>query len=697
MGRDWKGTLARGFSKPPHIIARRIAHEVTAESERFISPVRARRFTTRTLLRNTSTSSLPQLWQKLAARPFPALTAAANFARFDEICPGERERILADAERALRHEIDLLGSGPLSLGENIDWHKDHKTGFGWPPAYMRSIEYNNPDRPSDVKVPWETSRLQWLIPAGQAYLLTGDDRYAAGIRRVLESWIEANPYAHSVNWSCTMEAALRILSWSWFFHACHAAPSWADESFRSQFLRALYLHGDFTLRHLEYSDVNGNHCTADATGLVYAGLFFGEGSEPQSWLRRGWDLLCTELPRQVFADGVDFEASVPYHRLVAELFFFPALYRELAGLDVPASYRERVTSMARFSAAYSRLHGSCPLWGDADDARALPFGGQQLNDHRYFVGLVGAAWNVEELRLASAGPRGEAFWCLGAERAATLPATDEPPAPPASAAFADGGFYIMRSGGDHVFIDCGPLGLAGRGGHGHNDCLAFEATLQNQVLVSDCGAYLYTASYAERNNFRSTAYHNTPQVDGEEINRFIRPDYLWTMHNDAIPEVRAWQTGSKRDYFQGSHRGYQRLSSPVTPVRSIVLDHEQHALIWRDVLEGSGEHEVEIPLHLAPGVTATPDGDGQLRLGTATGEFTLLWTDAANWELRIEPARVSPGYGVVVPTTRLSWRRKNPLPLSFVGCIVPAQSTLDAVLPWAQSLLQEYESATARG
>ncbi len=36
----------------------------------------------------------------------------------------------------------------------------------------------------------------------------------------------------------------------------------------------------------------------------------------------------------------------------------------------------------------------------------------------------------------------------------------------------------MRNNVDHVFIDCGPLGLAGRGGHGHNDCLAFEAVLQ---------------------------------------------------------------------------------------------------------------------------------------------------------------------------------------------------------------------------
>jgi hypothetical protein len=72
----------------------------------------------------------------------------------------------------------------------------------------------NPRDSSDVEVAWDLSRLQWLMPAGQAYLLTGEERYAEAVRAVLESWIDANPYAQTVNWSSTMEAALRILSWT---------------------------------------------------------------------------------------------------------------------------------------------------------------------------------------------------------------------------------------------------------------------------------------------------------------------------------------------------------------------------------------------------------------------------------------------------------------------------------------------------
>ena len=58
------------------------------------------------------------------------------------------------------------------------------------------------------------------------------------------------------------------------------------------------------------------------------------------WQELGWEILIRELPRQVFADGVDFEASTAYHRLVLELFFLPACYRQSQGLAIPATYQQ---------------------------------------------------------------------------------------------------------------------------------------------------------------------------------------------------------------------------------------------------------------------------------------------------------------------------------------------------------------------
>jgi uncharacterized heparinase superfamily protein len=665
--------IGRILRKPPGVILQRLLTELNAQTDRFRAPRRARAFDIYALLELTEASSIQELWARLSDRPYSIPVQQISERDYEVACPGDGARIFSGAARALAHRVDLLGSGPVDLGSPIDWHKDFKTGYSWPPAFARGIDYTNLDRPSDVKVPWELSRLQWLMPAGQAYLLSGDEGYASAARAVLEDWMVGNPYAHSVNWACTMEVAMRILSWTWFFHVFCRSRAWADETFQARFLRTLFLHGEFTERYLERSDINGNHFTADAVAMVFAGLFFGQGVAPRRWSRAGWQHLCQELPRQVFSDGVDFEASVAYHRLVFELFFLAARYRETSGLSVPDTYRDRVIAMARFTEAYSRHDGSSPLVGDADDARALPFGGQPIEDHRYIAGLVGAHWNVPELTRASTGPRAEIFWALGPRAAVSLAERADQPLRIASTAFPEGGLYVMRNDRDHVFIDGGPVGQAGRGGHGHNDCLSFEAALDGVRLVSDCGAYVYTASAQERNKFRSTQYHNTPQVDGEELNRFVGWDQLWTLHNDAAPLVRQWKTGPDLDLFVGTHTGYHRLPEPASPIRTIMLDHVQHALTIIDEIEGTGEHSLTIPVHLAPGVEARPEATGRIVLSASGKEFVLLWSPTDEWTLDVCAARISTSYGIVVPSVSLAWRRLGHLPCVLTMSICPRE------------------------
>src|SRR6185369_12436594 len=111
--------------------------------------------------------------------------------------------------------------------------------------------------------------------------------------------------------------------------------------------------------------------------------------------------------------------------------------------------------------------------------------------------------------------------------------------------------------------------MNGRGGHGHNDCLSFEAVLNGVQLVVDPGSYVYTASYEWRNRFRSTRFHNTPVIDEQEQSRFLGAQYLWSLRADAKPTVLEWRTTSRLDVLRASHSGYTRLANPVTVMRTI--------------------------------------------------------------------------------------------------------------------------------
>jgi hypothetical protein len=566
----------------------------------------------------------------------------------------------------MQRQIDLLGSGPIQLSTPVDWSLDPKVDHLWPPAFCRQIEYSNRGQPSDVKMPWEISRLQWMIPVGQAYVLTGKELYADFARKIFDEWIVANPVGYSVNWSCTMEPALRILTWVWFFHVFLKSHAWANSGFRTRFLRALYLHGIFVERHIERARINGNHYTADAVGMVWAGLFFGEAAHAKQWVRNGWHNLETEILRQVHPDGVDFEASSAYHRLVAELFWIATHYRAAYGLDPSEAFAGRLAAMADVTAHLCRPDGTTPHWGDADDARALPFGTQPLGDHRYLPDLIDLSLGRSKTMTAPPGVDQEVLWVFGA-----TPRRDPPLL--GSRAFANGGLFVMRDARTHVTIDCGPVGLGGLGGHGHNDALSFEMWQDGHPLIVDPGSYVYTADFEARNRFRFTASHNTPQIDNVEINRPWSADNLWNLHDDARAEHLLFDIDGPVHRFAGRHHGYERLTPAVTVERHMTLDSNTGVLTVEDRFMTVGPvsgQQVTIPFHLDRAVTAIPDGTGAL-LKFGERRHRLRCTIPDDVVVTVEPTEVSPSYGIRYESTKLMIRLTLRNGLTVITLIEP--------------------------
>ena len=492
--------------------------------------------------------------------------------------------------------FDLLGSGSVKLGPSLPWHTDFKSGRQWPLLFAPNIDYQELDRPTDIKVPWELSRCQHFTTLGQAYWLTADERYAQEIVDETRDWIARNPWGYGVNWACAMDVALRAVSWIWGFYYIGGSNACASPAFRGEFLRVLYLHGQFVETYIERADVNGNHYLCDGVGLVFLGAFFRSTRKGQRWLRLGTDIIAAEIFNQTTEDGVDFEKSTAYHRLVLEAFLTCGVLLELHGEPLPPSWRARAERMLEFVEAYVKPDGLVPLIGDADDGRIQKLGPQPLADHRYLLSTGAALFGREDFKRAACRFHEESFWLLGPEAGTVFDGLNASLSTPQSRAFPEGGFYVLRSERAHVVVDCGEVGMQGRGGHGHNDILSFELWLDGTNFVTDCGAYLYTPSREWRNRFRSTAFHNVVQVEDEELNRFLIPDNLWQLHDDARPRDVVWRCGEDVDYFRGSHSGYLRLTPPVAVTREIALVKNGPAVIVRDSIDGNGEPAADLAL-----------------------------------------------------------------------------------------------------
>lgn len=667
--------LARkALTRPPSHTLRRLGEEAARVAWRPWTRIHPRLFTDRQLLARLGAASIDDLWRELAVTPFflhPADRAgwAREFtARYPESVPA----VTAHAGQVLRHEFELLGSGRRSLGERLPWHQDFKSGREWPLRYSPAIEFSELDRPTDVKVPWELSRCQHFTILGQAYWLTGDERYAREFAAEVSDWIDANPWGHGVNWICAMDVALRAISWIWGFHFFADSRACADPAFRGRLLRSLFLHGEWIVSHLEKGPVNGNHYLTDGVGLVFLGSFFKAAPAARAWLDVGRALVLDEMLVQVTADGVDYEGSTAYHRLVMELFLTAYQLLRLHGETIPSPQWTRLERMGDFVAAYLKPNGVAPLVGDADDGRVQVMGLQAIGDHRYLLSTCAVLFERGDFKRDAASFPPESFWMLGPGGASVFDRLQSPSDPPRSAGFFEGGYFALRQGDTHVFIDCADVGMRGIGGHGHNDILSFELVLDGVPLVTDCGAYLYTASREWRNRFRSTAFHGTIQVDDEEINRFIGPDFLWQLRDDATPVDVSFGRESRRDWFRGSHSGYQRLASPVRVTRAIALATGEPLVAVQDVLDGRDTHVVEWRFPLDPDLRAEIRGN-DVRFEHGGRERWLLPASDLLAPWRLEPGWVSPSYGVRRETQVLALRATLRLPQRLSYLFAPAQ------------------------
>lgn len=633
-------------------------------SDKYSLPIRGN-ISQKKFIKLLDVESIDSLWQKLSKDIFPLETDSFcenKFILYKRIFPNTQ--INKITKLILNYKIDVLGSGLKSLGNNIDWHTDIKTGKKWEPEYYANIEYNNLEESSDVKVPWEISRMQWLIPLGQNYVINKNEKHALFVKNIILDWIKKNEYGFSVNWTCTMEVALRAINWIWFFHVFKNSIIWEDRNFRFIFLRSLYLHIEFIENHLEISNVNGNHLTADACGLFFGGLFFKLNKKPNRWIRKGKSLLEKEIINQVFLDGVCFEGSLPYHRLVTELFFYALIYGEAKNFLFSRTYKRKLNLMAEFILFYSKPNGLSPVIGDNDNARVLPLGNQELNNHKYLYFCIKYFLKKEVFNNPGNDELSELLWIfdLNTINSSQIKSSFKEDKSLNSKAFNDSGYYVMRHNKNFVFIDCSEVGYKGRGGHGHNDCLSFEASLAGENLIRDCGSYLYTASYSERNKFRSTAFHNTVQINKKEINRFISDYHLWTLNYDAKPKCISWEDNNDRILFLGKHKGYERLKGNIKVKRKILLYKKSIDLIIHDFINGGGINLIEIPLHFEPGIDLKFLNKEKIQIKTKKNIFFVTWESNKNFCLDIIDCRISSSYGEFAYSKKLKWKYQGNLP-----------------------------------
>jgi hypothetical protein len=217
------------------------------------------------------------------------------------------------------------------------------------------------------------------------------------------------------------------------------------------------------------------------------------------------------------------------------------------------------------------------------------------------------------------------------------------------------GWYVYRRGEEYLAIRAGDNGQAGWGGHAHNDALSFEYAIGTRTFLIDPGTFAYTGDPEARNLFRSTGYHNTLRVDGQEISRI--PDVVFRLEDDVRCSVQLnASTG-----WEGEHTGYRRLGV----IHRRRFERQADGWLIRDAVTGMGEHLLEWFFHFAPECNLRMEGS---KIETVFDDSPNVELQVANCELQVEEGWVSRTYGQRerAPVALCVAKAKLPVTIEFI-------------------------------
>jgi uncharacterized heparinase superfamily protein len=560
----------------------------------------------------------------------PVLLDQATADRIAAAAPTAVQAVIDAADTLCAGDRTYFGYPTVNIGQAVDWSYDPVSDFRWPDIAGRRIDHRV--AAADPKWIWELNRLQHLPTLAQAWLYTGDTRYAEVAFAHLDSWLAQNPVGEGIAWRGAFEAGLRAVSVAVALQGLRNSPELTEERFRRA-VRALDASARYCWRGRSRFSSANNHLVGELVGSIVVNLLFPELAGPASWSGRAVDALAGEADRQILPDGAGAEQSVSYQMFTVELLSLVVVLLRLQGDRPPTGLTAALDRSSRYLTSLVGTDDPDPRYGDDDEGFALRLGIEAKRTVRQHLSITAAAagttTDIGEATVTAAWfsaalgePRNDTRRQAGSQVEAGVYAPD-------------GGLVVLRSGRRRLTMDVGPLGYLSIAAHGHADALAVTLSSEGQDLVVDPGTASYYGNPAWRTVHRGTRAHPTATVDGVDQSVIGGP-FLWSRH--ASVKVRS--VDLDRGIVDAEHHGYLRLGDPVVHRRWLVAPHGMPTVLVLDLIDGKAEHDVAVSWPLHPDLDVTPTGDGHLV--TRADEPVLQLCYAATTSIELERLKGDP-------------------------------------------------------
>lgn len=306
--------------------------------------------------------------------------------------------------------------------------------------------------------------FDFLFSIIDAYRKTGERKYLDKSKEIIKCWIDRNNQKDGGEGWSPYTIDLRLTNWLSYYSYVNND---LDAEFKEKLINSIREQYVFLSRHLE-KDILGNHYFEDLKTLVLCALFFNDMPTLDLVLKEFYK----ECKEEILPDGMHFELSPMYHKLILEGIIRVAV--ALKGKNRADVEVERYLQ-PMLDVAWSLEEGleRVPLFNDSGN-----------NVSKSIQSLIAASKNHFDIQ------------------------------PIYKSRFEDSGFYIFKQGAWKLIVDAGQPGPSYIPGHAHCDAGSFELFKDGKPVIVNCGTYAYQCK--ERRFFRSTAAHNTVMINNTE-------------------------------------------------------------------------------------------------------------------------------------------------------------------------------------
>lgn len=351
-----------------------------------------------------------------------------------------------------RFDCNAILEDHLSLlhhEEVVDWHRCWSGGCSTP-LWEFNLQYQ-----------------EYLLALANQFLKTGDSRYLEKAKFIILAWINFSSQRQGGSAWHPYTISMRLVNWVAFYSELEEVLS-KDNAFSDAFFASLRQQYYYLVRHLE-KDILANHYFENLKALVIGSLLFRDEVVLDISLRA----FLGQCDEQILPDGMHYELSPMYHKVILEGLLRVAIALESGGYNI-TELVPKIQTMIDCLYSLERNTVRTPLFNDSGD---------NIAKHKDSLMLCAKA------RLGIS--------------------------PVYRAVFPDAGYYVLEQSylGQvvKVIFDLGKPGPKYARGHVHGDAMSYECFVDGYPVVVNSGTGGY--QIPQRNELRSASAHNVALIN----------------------------------------------------------------------------------------------------------------------------------------------------------------------------------------